>query len=254
MGAGPKETRWLRWSVAFVWLVTGVSVLHPYYRQTGSGYLAPLGLPDWVMVVTCAFEIVLGLRVALGPASTWVTAVQIVLVLGFTAILGVSHPELLVNPFGMLTKNLPLLAVVGTAWLVEREGWSLRALWLLRAGVAVIWITEGIFPKILFQQEAELAMVRRTPLLLAVPSGFLVFMGVCEAASGAGVLLLRGRPYRYLLACQLMALVGLPLLAGVMDPTLWVHPFEPLFKNVPIIAATVMLLRHAAPVASYSSS
>jgi hypothetical protein len=254
MGADPRETRWLRWSVAFVWLVTGVSVLHPYYQATGSAYLAPLGLPDGVMVATCLFEIVLGLRVALGRASTWITALQIVLVLGFTTILGVSHPELLVNPFGMLTKNLPLLAVVGTAWLVEREGWSQRAHWLLRAGVAVIWITEGIFPKILFQQETELAMVRRTPLLVAVPSSFLVFMGICEAASGVGVLLLRGWPLRYLLACQLVALVGLPLVAGFMDPTLWVHPFEPLFKNVPIIAATVMLLRHPPSVAGYSSS
>jgi hypothetical protein len=230
-------------------LVTGVSVLDPYYRETGHGYLAPLGLPDWVMVATCLFEFVLGLRVALGPASTWVTALQVILVLGFSAILGVSHPELLVNPFGMLSKNLPLLAAVGTAWLVEREGWSRRALWLLRAGVAVIWIMEGIFPKILFQQEAELAMVRRTPLLMAVPSGFLVFMGVCEAASGVGVLLLRGRPLRYLLVCQLAALMALPLLAGALDPILWVHPFEPLFKNVPIIASTAVLLRRPGPAA-----
>jgi hypothetical protein len=254
MGAGPRETRWLRWSVAFVWLVTGVSVLHPYYRETGSAYLAPLGLPDWVMVATCLFEVLLGLWVALGPTSTWITVLQLVLILGFTAILGVTQSPLLINPFGMLTKNLPLLAVVGTAWLVEREGWSRRALWLLRAGVAVIWITEGIFPKILFQQEAELAMVRRTPLLVAVPSSFLVFMGVFEAASGVGVLVLRGRPLRALLACQLAALVGLPLIAGFLDPTLWVHPFEPLFKNVPIIAATATLLRHPMPPVSYSSS
>jgi hypothetical protein len=31
----PEEGRWLRWSVAFVWLATGLSVLHPDYREVG---------------------------------------------------------------------------------------------------------------------------------------------------------------------------------------------------------------------------
>ena len=56
------------------------------------------------------------------------------------------------------------------------------------------------------------------------------------------------------LAAAMQGLVALPLLAGFMDPRLWVHPFEPLFKNVPIIAATVMLLGHPAPAAGHSSS
>src|SRR5262245_42135805 len=128
MGEGIRRTtaaahadgRWLRWSVAFVWLATGVAVLHPYYRQIGRGYLAPLGLPDAVMVATCAAEVLLGLRVALGKATAGVSALQAVLILGFTSILAWLDPWLLVHPFGVLTKNLPLLAVIGTAWLVER--------------------------------------------------------------------------------------------------------------------------------------
>src|SRR5262245_27549085 len=126
----PAEVRWLCASVAFVWLATGLLVLHPEYRRIGSEHLAPLGLPDWVMVATCAGEILLGLRVALGRPSTWITALQFALVLGFSAILAVAAPLLLVSPFGELTKNLPLLAVLGTAWLVHREGWTPRAIWL----------------------------------------------------------------------------------------------------------------------------
>lgn len=239
------DARRLRWSVAFVWLLTGIMVLHPGYRVVGHDYLQRLGLPDWVMVVTCVFEVALGLRVALGRANTGVTALQVAMVVAFTVILGWLDPPLLVNPFGMLTKNLPLLAVLGTAWLVEREGWTRRAVWLLRAGIASIWLTEGIFPKIVFQQAVELNMVMRCGRLVPLPAEtFLVLTGVAEAASGVLVLLLRGRPLRLVLGCQLVALIVLPAVAGGLDPDLWVHPFMPLVKNVPIIAGTAVLLRH----------
>src|SRR6516165_2072389 len=85
---GDADARLLRWSVGFVWLATGVAVLHPWYRARGSEYLARLGLPDWVMYGTCAFEVVLGLRVALGRASTWLTVLQAAMIVTFTIILG----------------------------------------------------------------------------------------------------------------------------------------------------------------------
>jgi DoxX-like family len=230
-------------SVAFVWLATGLLVLHPYYREQGRASLGLLGLPDWLMYATCAAEVALGLRVALGRPSTWVTLLQAALILGFTALLAFSQPMLLASPYGMLTKNVPLLAVIGTAWLVNREGWTARALWLLRVGVAFIWITEGIVPKILFQQPEELAMV---PLFAGVPAEhaplFLAVLGACQAASGVAVLLLRGRLLRLLLAGQVAALVVLPLMAGSYQPWLFVHPFGPLTKNVPILAGTVIVL------------
>jgi hypothetical protein len=231
--------------VAIVWLVTGVMVLHPGYRAVGHDYLERLGLPDWVMVATCVFEVALGLRVALGPASTWLTTLQVAMIVTFTVILGWLDPPLLVNPFGALTKNLPLLALLGTAWLVEREGWTRRAVWLLRAGIASIWLTEGIFPKVGFQQAVELNMVTRCGDLVPLPAAtFLVLMGLAEAASGVLVLVLRGRPLRLVLGCQLAALIVLPLIAGGLLPELWFHPFMPLVKNVPIIAGTAALLRH----------
>src|SRR5437867_3574403 len=108
------EERALCGGAAFVWLTTGLAVLHPYYREVGHQYLDRLGLPDGLMFATCAAEVLLGLRVALGRATTAVTAVQAALVAGFTAILAVLDPALLVHPDGVLTKNLPLLATIGT--------------------------------------------------------------------------------------------------------------------------------------------
>jgi uncharacterized membrane protein YphA (DoxX/SURF4 family) len=236
------DSRLLRCSVAFVWLFTGLAVVFPYYRDEGHKYLDRLGLPDWLMYLTCAAEVLLGLRVALGPASTWVTLVQVVLVLGFTTILACLDPLLLAHPFGILTKNIPLLSAVGTAWLLEREGWTSRARWLLRVGMAIIWITEGIFPKLFFQQSVERQLVEASGLVPADPAGFLIGLGTLETCSGLLALLLRGRLLRWLLACQLFGLVVLPVLASLPDLRVWVHPFGPLTKNVPIIAGTYLVM------------
>jgi hypothetical protein len=239
------EQRALCGGVAFVWLVTGLSVLHPYYREVGHDYLSRLGLPDSLMYMTCAAEVLLGLRVALGPPTTVVTALQVVMVAGFTVILACLDPRLLAHPDGILTKNVPLLATLGTAWLLWREGSNRRAEWLLRGGMAVIWVTEGLFPKILFPAAWEVALVARSGLVHGDAAVFLRVMGACEVVAGVAALLLRGRPLRWLLGAQLAALVVLPALVGWQEPHLWVHPFGPLTKNVPILVGTAALWRRA---------
>lgn len=233
----------IRWGVASIWLLTGLLVVSETYRRTGAGYLAPLGLPSWVMVAACAGEVLLGLRVALGPASTWLVLLQAAGITFFTAVLAWEDPRLLVHRFGVLTKNLPILALLGTGWLVEREGWSARARWLLRSGMAAIWVTEGLFPKILFQSPDELGTVAASGLVPGDPGRFLVFMGACQIASGIAALALEGRAQRAVLGCQALALVFLPLLVSWQDPLLWVHPFGPMTKNVPILAGTLLAIR-----------
>jgi hypothetical protein len=112
--------RLLRAAIAFVWLWTGLAVLHPEYRRLGAESLARLGLPPELMYLTCAGEVLLGLWVALRPATTAVTLLQAILIIGFTALLSLSQPELWFHPFGPLTKNVPLLALLAAAWRLER--------------------------------------------------------------------------------------------------------------------------------------
>lgn len=239
-----SEAKAMRWSIAFVWLWTGLAVLHPAYRAIGSRYLEPLRLPDWIMYATCVGEMLLGLRVACFPPDRWTTLLQLMLIGSFTAILSWIEPMLLVHPLGVLTKNVPLAALIATAWLVQHEGWTRRALWLLRAGMASIWLTEGLFPKILFQQQDEIDIVARSGLAPGDPAVFLRFMGVCQAVSGVAALVCRGRLLRVVLVCQIAGLIVLPLLVSSQDWPLWVHPFGPMIKNVPMIAGHVLLLRH----------
>jgi hypothetical protein len=238
-----RDSRWLRASVAAVWLITGASVVHPFYWSVGAGYLGKIGLPVGLMPATCVAEIILGIWVLVGPATGLLTTLQAGMVLTFTAILAVAEPMLLVSPFGVLSKNLPLLAALAAAWELEVRGWTPRARRALRLGVAFIWLSEGLLPKIFFQQTIELSIAERTGLSLVSASALLVAIGLGQALSGAASLVLRGRPLVALWGAQAAALLLLPLWVGYLEPWLWVHPFGPFSKNLPILASTLVLMR-----------
>lgn len=235
----------LRAGVACVWLATGVLVLHPYYRAVGTSYLDRIHLPAWLMWSTCAAEV--GIAVAVVAVRAWslLTVLQLGMVATFTLILSVADPMLLASPFGVLTKNVPLVAALIAAALLEREGWSPRATWVLRAGMAVIWLTEGLVPKILFQQDVELGIAVGSGLSFGHPQAMLRVIGAAQILGGLAALLLSGRALAAVLAAQALSLVILPIWVSTMDPTLWFHPFGPLTKNAPILAGTLVLLRRA---------
>jgi hypothetical protein len=232
----------LRLSISFVWLFTGLAVLHPYYRQVGHDYLAPLGLPDWLMYVACALEVVLGLRVLLGPPRPWLTGLQLLLIACFTVILAVEKPALLADPFGVLSKNVTLAALIVTAQLVEREGWTPRARWVLRGGLAFVWVWEGLLACVFFQSQALRDVLAGTGLPLGDPELLLKAAGVGQALGGLAILCLRGRLLRLLLALQLAGLIVICVLVTWYDAQLWWHPFGPITKNVPLILGTALVI------------
>lgn len=240
--ATAAEFRWLKAGAASIWLTTALGVLHPFYRSVGHAFLARLGLPDWLMWATCAGELVLAVILLASPPKTWLFVAQAGGVVTFTIILAALDPMLLVHPYGVLSKNYPFLALVTATWLLGREGWTPRVTWLLRGGMALVWVTEGIFPKLLFQQPLELAVVSGSGLVPFSPSLFLVLLGVAQTISGVLALVLKGRLLQAVLIAQVAALGLLPLLVSWQDPTLWVHPFGPMTKNLPILAGTLMVL------------
>ncbi len=250
MSAPPKdfrEARFLRLAVAAVWLLTGALVAHPEYRAIGAEYLSRLGLPPWLMHATCAFELGLGLFIAAKPMSRAVAALQLALVAGFTLILLTLDPSLLVHPLGLLTKNIPLLVALVLAARVEGRAWTPGERAFLRRGMAVIWITEGLFPKLLFLSAWEVAFAAK----LGLPAYFIGVLGVVQLLSGVAVMLLKpGALLRALLTAQLAALLLLPLMVGIIEPRWWVHPFGPLIKNIPLLVGTMIVRRQCHPTSS----
>jgi hypothetical protein len=234
----------LRSSVAFVWLATGIAVLHPYYRAVGGHYLGPLGMTDAVMYVTCFAEVVLAAVLFVRATDLWQALAQTAPVIAFTVILTAVEPRLLVHPFGVLSKNLPLLGVLWSAYFIRREGWTPRVERLMRAALGVVWITEGLFPKEIFTSPLEIETVTTLGVTPIVAVYMIRVAGVLQIASGVGVFLLRGRALTGLLAALVAGLVFLPLLVLLAHPEMLVHPFGPLTKTVPILAGTWVLLRN----------
>jgi len=237
------DSLWLRISLAFVWLSTAVHVLHPYYRAIGGHALDRFGAPHALMWLACGAELLLGLYVLARPAGRYVTAAQVIGVVFFTVVLSITNPPLMVHPLGVLTKNIPFVAVALAAHWFTRPGGAAAAEHALRLGVAAIWITEGVLPKILFQSTWERNFVAEHGLAAFDPGVLLVVVGVLEAASGLLTLFLPKRPRRILLYLQAAALLVLPAWVIMNEPLLWLHPFGPLQKNIPILVATLVVAR-----------
>lgn len=237
----------LKAASAFLWIATALGVLHPYYRQVGHEWLTRLGLPDILMWLACAGELVLGVVILASPPRAVLMALQVVSVSAFTLILARLDPMLLAHPYGILSKNAPFGALVIATWLVWREGWTQRAWWTLRGGMALVWVTEGLLPKVIFQQPFELDVVANSGLVSMAPSTFLMLLGIAQFLSGVLVLVLRSGWLRAVLICQAAGLAVLPLLVSWQDPMLWLHPFGPMIKNVPILVGTLEVLRRCRP-------
>src|SRR5262249_20181937 len=100
----------LRLSVAFIWLATGVICM---FFSVGQGYdlLRRVGLTgtlaDVALYGTCSLEIALGVATALGWRVRLMGALQLLLIVGFTVILTLKLPEVWLDPFGAVTKNIP---------------------------------------------------------------------------------------------------------------------------------------------------
>jgi hypothetical protein len=237
----PADETLLRCSLAAVWLATGGLVLHPGYRAAAAPWLQAVHLPDAVMWATCGAEILLGLLLLRPQPPRWVWPLQGAMVLAFTAILVVADPALLAHPLGILTKNIPFLLVVLVLGFRRMPAAGLPV--VLRLAAAIPWFTEGLLPKIAFQTPWELALVPRMGFEATSPTVVLTAVGLAQAISGVLALTLRGRALQVLLIGHAAALIVLPVWIGWLEPAWWVHPFGPLTKNLPILAATIVLVR-----------
>jgi DoxX-like family len=242
----PTTATWpafaLRVGLSFIWLATGFGVLHPAYRQAGAASLLPLGLPPWVMVVTCLAEILLGVRVLFGRASTWLVALQFAVILTFSVILSVTEPQLLLDPWDRLTKNIPLLVILAVSWLVEREGWTRRACWSLRLGLALPWLMEGVVCKMVLGRATPLTTFLLTACHAEATPRNVAFVGAVQMVAALVSCCPHGWPVRLALRGQMVMLCAALLLGSFQEPLLWVHPFGPLSKNVPWLLGTLVVL------------
>lgn len=107
---------------------------------------------------------------------------------------------------------------------------------LLRASVALVWILSGVVSLGLYPVEDSLAMLRR----LGLDQPFVLYgAALLDVALGGAIYALKRR--RWLWRLQMALVVGYSAIIAFWLPELWLHPFGPLLKNLPMLAAIVAL-------------
>lgn len=100
---------------------------------------------------------------------------------------------------------------------------------IARAGVAFLWMYQGLIPKLLFRDAGELALIEQGPQLLS-PEWTLGLAGGAECGLALAVLIWWNRSWP--LWVSLVAFAGLMCGALVLDPGLATHAFNPVTLSV----------------------
>lgn len=130
-------------------------------------------------------------------------------------------------------------------------------LWLARlaarSALGLVWIHEGLVPKILAVSSVELAFVARSGLGGGSPARTLAAVGVAEIL--AGLWLLSGRAERWAVAVTTLAMLAITARVVVDDPATLANPLGGIAKNLGLLAcaAVVTLLAPLVPSAARAS-
>jgi uncharacterized protein YbjT (DUF2867 family) len=118
----------LRWSIALVWIWTGIVSLGLYPRAASLTLLARTGITgtiaDIALYGAAALDLVLGAAILLLRRRRWLWLAQFVLILAYTLIITVKLPEYWLHPYGPILKNLPLLACIALLYCLEARRWN----------------------------------------------------------------------------------------------------------------------------------
>lgn len=126
----------------------------------------------------------------------------------------------------------------------ERTGMRSRAqldwlLPLLRYAVAAMWIATGLVSAFVFPLQESLALLARTGL-----HGELALAALYGAASFDVALGLAGLfdvTRRWAYRIQLLLIGAYTIIITVCLPEYWAHPYGPILKNIPLVAAIGIL-------------
>ena len=114
---------------------------------------------------------------------------------------------------------------------------------LLRLSIALVWLSTAVVSAGVYPVDESLALLARvglsgTPALVALYGA-----AALDLALGVAVLAVRRR---WIWTLQLAVVLGYTAIITVCLPEQWLHPYGPMVKNLPILAA-MLLLRQAEP-------
>jgi uncharacterized membrane protein YphA (DoxX/SURF4 family) len=110
-------------SIAMLWIVTGLTSVWGA-PEIGYQILAQANITDRYADICIwlgsGVDIFLGCWILAGFKSRWCGWVQILTIIVYSIILTLIAPEYWLHPFGLLTKNLPILVLIYIAFFDEQ--------------------------------------------------------------------------------------------------------------------------------------
>jgi uncharacterized protein YbjT (DUF2867 family) len=114
----------LRYSIAIVWIWTGIVSFGLYPREDSLDLLHRTGVPAMLappmLYGAAALDLLLGLATLLMRRRAWLWLAQIGLILIYTVIITIKLPEFWLHPYGPILKNLPMLAALYLLYVIEK--------------------------------------------------------------------------------------------------------------------------------------
>ncbi len=117
----------LRLGLGFIWIYEGLvpKLLVPLTDfekdVVAASGLIPNGLTDPFLHILGVLEILLGVFVVSGRWQRPICVVQAVIIAAFTVVITFTAPSILKHPFGLLSKNIPILAGIVALWLLAGD-------------------------------------------------------------------------------------------------------------------------------------
>lgn len=111
---------------------------------------------------------------------------------------------------------------------------------ILRTSIALVWIVTGIVSLGLYPVEDSYALLARVGMTGMLAPVMLYGAALLDLAIGIAILVLRRR--RWLWLAQLAVILFYTVVITWKLPEFWLHPYGPLLKNLPMLAAIWLLL------------
>ena len=109
---------------------------------------------------------------------------------------------------------------------------------VLRASMALLWIITGIISLGIFPVEEGAALLARAGIGEALKIPLLYAAGLFDIAMGIAVILIHRAWIGWV---QAVVIIFYSLVIAFKLPEFWVHPFAPLLKNIPLLAAIYLI-------------
>jgi uncharacterized membrane protein YphA (DoxX/SURF4 family) len=105
---------------------------------------------------------------------------------------------------------------------------------ICRVALGLVWLYEGLVPKLLFVRQDQLDLVERSGLYFATPGLFLQLLGAAQVL--CGLWLLAGFAERLAVFIATTGMVALIVLVARANPAMLTDPYGALIKDLCLIA------------------